>query len=120
MSADADNMLADLAAFQTTLKFRCPEPDLRLVDRSPTSVTGPLEIALNRCAGDLAVLIKGGAAPGQLKTCIKSSLLSAEKPLDREERQYLAHYYRQLGNCVGVDMEPILNRWLYGYLLSTL
>lgn len=52
--------------------------------------------------------------------CIKASLCSIEKPFDQEDREYLAYYYNQLGKCVGIDMGPLLDRWLHGYLLSTL
>ena len=120
MNADADKMLADLATFRAAPKFQPAEPELGTQRLSRASIAGPLEAALNRCASDLAVLVKSGASPAQLRMCIKSSLCSVEKPFDHEDREYLAYYYNQLGKCVGIDMGSLLNRWLYGYLLSTL
>ena len=120
MHADADEMLVDLAAFQAAPKFQCSEPARRAQSQAQAAVAPHLEVALNRCAGDLALLVKSGASPAQLMMCIKTSLCSVEKPLDKEDREYLAYYYDQLGKCVGVDMGALLSRWLHGYLLSTL
>ncbi|NJA06648.1 DUF4844 domain-containing protein [Methylomonas sp. UP202] len=120
MNADANSMLAALAAFRETKKFRCTEPEFRLINPSPASVTQPMVVALNECATDLSVLVQLGAPPAQLKACIAASLRSVEKPFDTEDREYLCFYYNQLGQYVGVKVGPLLNRWLYGYLLSTL
>lgn len=118
MNADTDEMLARLATFQAVPKFQRAEPERRVPNRA--RVAEPLEAALDRCASDLASLVKSGASPAQLSMCIKTSLCSVEKPFDQEDRESLAYYYDQLGKCVGVDMGPLLNRWLHGYLLSTL
>lgn len=120
MHADANEMLADLAAFQAAPKVQCAEPERRVLNRACVAIATPLEAALNRCASDLALLVKNGATPAQLMICIKTSLCSVEKPLDKEDREYLAYYYDQLGKCVGIDMGPLLSRWLYGYLMLTL
>lgn len=120
MNADADEMLADLATFQAAPKFQCAEPERQAPSRARLALATPLETALNRCVDDLALLVKRGATPAQLTLCIKSSICSVEQPFDKEDREYLAYYYDQLGKCVGIDMGPLLNRWLYGYLLSTL
>jgi len=79
-----------------------------------------MEIALNQCATDLSSLVQRGSQPVQFKACIAASLRSIEKPFDTEDREYLCYYYNQLGQCVGVKVGPLLNRWLYGLLLSTL
>jgi hypothetical protein len=79
-----------------------------------------MEVALNQCATDLSSLVQRGAQPAQFKSCIAASLRSVEKPFDTEDREYLCYYYNQLGQCVGVKVGPLLNRWLYGFLLSTL
>lgn len=118
MNADTDEMLADLATFQATPKFQRAEPELQVPSRA--RVAGPLAAALDRCASDLASLVKSGASPAQLSMCIKTSLCSVEKPFDKEDRESLAYYYDRLGKCVGIDMGPLLNRWLHGYLLSIL
>src|SRR3569623_3679639 len=120
MNAATDEILAELAAFQAATKFQRAESELRVPSRAPVAIAGPLEAARDRCASDLASLVKSGASPAQLSMCIKTSLCSVEKPFNKEDREYLAYYYDQLGKCVGVDMGPLLNRWLYGYLLSTL
>ena len=120
MNADADKILAELATFQAAPKFQRAEPELRVTSRARGAIAGPLEAALNRCASDLAFLVKSGASPDQLSMCIKTSLCSVEKPFDKEDREYLAYYYDQLGKCVGVDMGSLLSRWLHGYLLLPL
>ncbi len=120
MNTDVNAMLAALAAFRETKKFRCAEPEFRLINPSPASVTQPMEAALNQCATDLSALVQYGAQPAQLKACIADSLRSVEKPFDTEDREYLCYYYNQLGQCVGIRVGPLLNRWLYGFLLSTL
>lgn len=120
MNADANDMLAALATFRDTKKFRCTEPEFRLINPSPVSVTQPMEVALNQCATDLSSLVQRGAHPAQFTACIAASLRSVEKPFDTEDREYLCYYYNQLGQCVGVKVGPLLNRWLYGFLLSTL
>ncbi len=79
-----------------------------------------MEVALNQCATDLLSLVQRGAQPARFKACIAASLRSVEKPFDTEDREYLCYYYNQLGQCVGVKVGPLLNRWLYGLLLSTL
>jgi hypothetical protein len=120
MNADANDMLAALAAFRDTKKFQCAEPEFRLINPSPASVTQPMEVALNRCATDLSSLVQRGAQPAQFKACIAASLRSVEKPFDTEDREYLCYYYNQLGQCVGIKVGPLLNQWLYGFVLSAL
>lgn len=120
MNADTDEMLSELATFQAATKFQRAESELPTPSRARVAMAEPLEAALNRCASDLASLVKGGASPAQLSMCIKASLCSVEQPLSKEDREYLAYYYDQLGKCVGVDMGPLLSRWLHGYLLLTL
>lgn len=123
MNADANNILAALAAlaaFRDTEKFQCKEPEFRLINPSPASITQPMVAALDQCATDLSSLVQRGAPQAQLKACIATSLRSVEKPVDTEDREYLCFYYSQLGQCVGVKVGPLLNRWLYGYWLSTL
>ena len=120
MHSNADNMLANIAAFQASPKFQYAEPERRAPNRAQSAVAATLEAALNRCADDLALLVKRGATPAQLTLCIKSSLCSVEQPFAQEDREYLAYYYDQLGKCVGLDMGPLLSRWLHGYLLLSL
>lgn len=120
MDTSYDNSAQALAAFRATPKFRCAEPQFRILNRSPASVTQPLEAALNQCADDLSSLVKGGARPAELETRIAVLLRFVEKPNDTEDREYFAYYVNQLGQCVGVNVGPLLNRWLYGNVLSTL
>ena len=120
MNSNANTMLAAIAAFRNIKKFRCIEPEFRLINPPPASVTQPMVAALNECATDLSLLVQRGAQPAQIRACIATSLRSVEKPFDTEDREYLCFYYNQLGQCVGVKIGPLLNRWLYGYLLSTL
>lgn len=120
MNADIDEILAELASFRSAPKFQRVKPELRAPSRPQVAMAEPLEAALDRCASDLASLVKSGASPAELSRCIKASLCSIEKPFDQEDREYLAFYYNQLGRCVGIDMGPLLDRWLHGYLLSTL
>ena len=120
MNAEASDMLAALAAFRDTKKFQCTEPEFRLLNPSLPSVTQAMEVALNQCATDLSSLVQCGMEPGQFTACIAASLRSVEKPFDTEDREYLCYYYNQLGQCVGVKVGPLLNRWLYGFLLSKL
>src|SRR3569832_2614205 len=120
MKTDADEMLADLATFQAVPKFQSAEPDLRVLSRARVAIAGPLEAALDRCASELASLVKSGASPAELSMCIQTSLRSVEQLLDKEDREYLAHHYDQLGKCVGIDMGPLLSRCLHGYLLLPL
>lgn len=120
MNTDAHDMLVALATFRDSKKFLCAEPEFRLINPSPTSVTQPMEVALNQCATDLLSLVQHGAQPVQFKACISASLRSVEKPFDTEDREYLCYYYNQLGQCVGIKVGPLLNRWLYGVLLSAL
>jgi len=120
MNADTDEILAELAAFQAATKFQRAESELRVPSRAPVALARPLEAALDRCASDLASLVKSGASPAELSMCIQTSLRSVEQLLDKEDREYLAHHYDQLGKCVGIDMGPLLSRWLHGYLLLPL
>jgi len=120
MTDITDPMLDALAKFRAKPKFRCTEPEFQMLNPSSSSVTRPMEIALNNCAEELSLLVKKGAHPPQLKSCIETSLCSLEKPNDTEDREYLAYYYHQLGECVGVKAGPIVNRWLYGILLSSM
>ncbi|NOV29558.1 DUF4844 domain-containing protein [Methylomonas sp. ZR1] len=120
MNADANNILAALAAFRDTKKFQCTESEFRLINPSPASITQPMEVALDQCATDLSSLVQRGAPQAQLKACIAASLRAVEKPFDTEDREYLCFYYSQLGQCAGVKVGSLLNRWLYGYWLSTL
>src|SRR3569832_623680 len=120
MKTDADEMLADLATFQAVPKFQSAEPELRVLSRARVAIAGPLEAALDRCASDLASLVKSGASPAQLSMCIKTSLCSVEKPFNKKDREYLTNKNDQKGKRDNDDKGPLLNRWLYGYLLSTL
>lgn len=120
MNEDTDEILAELESFRSALKFQRAEPGPRVPSRARVAMDEPLDAALDRCASDLASLVKSGASPAALSMCIKASLCSIEKPFDQEDREYLAYYYDQLGKCVGIDMGPLLDRWLHGYLLSTL
>jgi len=115
-----NEILDALKAFRDTPKFRCTEPQFRILNPSPASVTQPLETALNDCASELSSLIKRDAPPEHLKSCIAASFKSVQKPFDTEDREYLAYYYNQLGQCVNIEVSSIINRWLYGFLLSTL
>src|SRR3569833_4328511 len=120
MNADTDEILAELATFQAATKFQRAESELPVPNRAPPALAMPLQAALNRCARDLASLVKSGASPAQLSMCIQTSLRSVEQPFDKEDREYLAHHYDQLGKCVGIDMGSLLSRWLHGYLLLPL
>lgn len=115
-----NEILDALKTFRDTPKFRCTEPQFRILSPSPASVTQPLEKALNDCASELSSNIKRGAPPELLKSCIAASLKSVQKPFDTEDREYLAYYYNQLGQCVNIEVGSMINRWLYGFLLSTL
>src|SRR3569623_3778285 len=120
MNADTDVILAELAAFQAATKFQRAESELRVPSRAPVALARPLAAALDRCASELASLVKSGASPAELSMCIQTSLRSVEQPFNKEDREYLAYYYDQLGKCVGVDMGSLLSRWLHGYLLLPL
>src|SRR3569832_2435513 len=110
MKTDADEMLADLATFQAVLLFLSAEPELRVLSRARVAIAGPLEAVLDRCASDLASLVKSGASPAQLSMCIKTSLCSVEKPFNKEVCVFLFFFFVFFGFCVGVDMRPLLNR----------
>lgn len=120
MDADTDDILAELASFQAAPKFQRTERELRVPGGARAAMAEPLEAALDRCASDLASLVKSGASPAQLSMCIQTSLRSVEQFFDKEDREYVARYYDQLGKCVGVDMSSLLSRWLHGYLLLPL
>ena len=120
MNANADEILTELASFQAALNFQRAEPEPRAPSHARAATAEPLEAALDRCARDLASLVKSGASPAQLSMCIQTSLRSVEQPFDKEDREYLAHHYDQLGKCVGIDMGSLLSRWLHGYLLLPL
>src|SRR3569623_3717627 len=108
MNANADEILTELASFQAALNFLRAEPVPRAPSHARAATAVPLEAARDRCARDLASLVKSGASPALLSMCIKTSLCSVEKPFNKEAREYLAYYYDQLGNWVGVDMGPLL------------
>jgi hypothetical protein len=112
--------LEALSAFRAREKFRCEEPQFTTLNPSPSSVTRPWEDTLNRCASDLLSLVQAGSSAAKLQLCIAASIGSVKKPFDTEDREYLAYYYNQLGQCVGVRVGPLLNRWLYGPVLATL
>src|SRR3569833_2809195 len=120
MNQDAYELLAHLASFQASLKKQRTEQKPRAPSHARAATAEPLEATLDRCASDLASLVKSGASPAELRMCIQTSLRSVEKPFDKEDREYLAHHYDQLGKCVGVDMDSLLSRWLHGYLLLPL
>ena len=98
MHTYSDHRLQALAAFADSAKFCCTETEFQHLNPSPAA----------------------DAQPAALKQCIAASLYALAKPLDTEDREYLAYYYHQLGLCVGVNVAPLLNRWLYGWLLATL
>lgn len=120
MNPDTDEILAELATFQAATKFQRAESELRARSRASAALAMPLQAALNRCASDLASLVKSGASPAELSMCIQTSLRSVEQLFDKEDREFLAYYYGQLGKCVDIDMGPLLSRWLHGYLLLPL
>lgn len=120
MTNSTQLVVAALAEFRLKPKFRCTEPQFKLLNPSPASVTAPLTSALNECATQLSHLVQSGAPTAALKNAIQSSLHSVETPVDTEDREYLAHYYYELGNIVGVKTGPLLNSWLYGPVLGLL
>ena len=119
MNETTDSMLNSLEEFRVKPKFRCIEPEFRILSPSPSSVTIPLETALNNCAIELSNLVQNSATPKKLKNCITESINSIDKPFDTEDREYLTYYYYQLGECVGVNVALVLNRWLYGIILAS-
>src|SRR3569623_234179 len=120
MNQDAYEMLAHLASFQAALNFQRAEPEPRAPRHARAATAEPLEATLDRCASDLASMVKSGASPAELRMCIQTSLRSVEKPFDKEDREYLAHLYDQLGKCAGGVMDSLRCRWLHGYLLLPL
>ena len=111
---------AAVLAFRARPKFRCTEPQFRILNPSPSSVTAPLEQAINACASALAQMLERGASQQELKAEIKRSLYSVAKPFDTEDKEYFAYYYSELGDLVGVKVGPILSGWLYGFPLALL
>lgn len=107
-------------AFRAVPKFRCTEPDFRIINPPPPEVAEPLERAVNDCATHIAALLQRGAFSKELVATIEKSLRSVERPFDTEDREYLAYYYNELATLAGVKVGPFLNGWLYGFTLALL
>jgi len=120
MSETASVVLTALAEFRAKPKFRFTEAQFRLLNPSPESVTAPLVAALDGCASQLSSLVESKAPSSALRQAISRSLRSVDKPTDTEDREYLAYYYHELGQMVGVSIAPVLNTWLYGPFLGFL
>lgn len=111
---------ARLATFIDTQKFRGREPAFNHAEPVSETTANTLNDALNACAAELATLIKNQAPDTELKACIAASLRAVETPLHGNVRDALYAYYSQLGAIVGVDIDPLLDRWLHGFLLHPL
>jgi hypothetical protein len=120
MSASDADLESRLRAFMGEAKFRCSEPEFRILQPSPPGVTVPLELALNKCALDLIGATRAGASPSGLKAILLASLAGIEKPFDTEDREYVCYYYDRLARIIGIKIARSLNVWLYGWLLGTL
>ena len=112
--------IALLATFIDTQKFRGPEPSVTHAVPVSETTANILNDALNACAAELATLVQNQASDTELKACIATSLRAVEAPLDNNVRDALYAYYSQLGAIVGVDIDPLLDRWLHGFLLHPL
>ena len=118
MQSGRETTIKALREFGAKPMFRCTEPEFHLLNPSPATVTSPWADALRACANSLVPLVESGSSARQIQTCISSSIQSIRKPMDTEDREYVAYYYHQLGNIAGANVAPIVNRWLYGRLLS--
>jgi hypothetical protein len=120
MSVTEADLESRLRAFIGEAKFRCSEPEFRILNPSPPGVTVPLELAFNKCALDLIGATRAGASPSDLKAILLASLAAIDKPFDTEDREYVCYYYDRLARIIGIKVAHSLNVWLYGWPLGTL
>ncbi|WP_181885265.1 DUF4844 domain-containing protein [Pontibacter diazotrophicus] len=113
--------ISSLKALLKKYKFSNEEWEKRGLNPSSTELSIYLDSALNSCLESLIHVIEKSSSEKSIKRALKAGIQSIDKSaLDTEEKEFVADYFYQISQTVGVDFKNELNSWLYGSFLTTL
>lgn len=80
-----------------------------------------MENKLNLCLSSLINLIEHNSSQKDLKNALQQSLKSFDKSnFDTEEKEFICDYFYEISKSIEIHFKNDLNKWLYGFFLSSL
>jgi hypothetical protein len=116
-----NDIIDSLTAFIKRDKFSTDEWDERGLNQSDNKMCEYLQATFNDIAEELKSAIIADKKSPSLKSILKNGLKRFSKNhYDTEEREFISDTFNMLSKIVDVDLASTLNKWVYGFLLSSL
>lgn len=118
---DQEKLLAKIIAFKKRDKFSIAAWNARWLNPSDDDICEQLEYIFDNCTIKLITAVENSASKHKLRSILTRSLFTIDKSkFDTEEREYIVDLFHELGELLEIDINKILTRWLYGYILAFL
>jgi len=116
-----DQKIDKLVEFKQRNKFSIQAWNERGLNPSSDELCQQLTLFFNSSSDELINGIKSKRSVQQLKSMLKSELSSLNKSdYDTEEKEFICDLFNELATIIEIDFNGSLNKWLYGYVLTTL
>lgn len=114
-------ILERLAAFKERDKFSWQAWNDKGLNLSPAELCNDLSRFFNTCVDKITVGVEKNYSAKQFKKLLKKEFRQLNKSaFDREEREFICHLMYELAAIINIEINDMLNTWLYDPFLVIL